>query len=149
MGPRRSLAAFLGVFCLLPATVRGGSNPEPPKLRLPSGAAPVAYALELTIDPAREDFRGAVVIDVRLEKKTDLLWLNATELKIASASASAAGRSVAVRTVDGGEDFVGFAFDGPVGPGELELRVEYTGHQDATSTQGLFRQKDGEAWANT
>ena len=144
--PRRFLKAFLAVFGLLAGSASGASNPPPPTLRLPAIARPVSYALDLAIDPAREDFHGAVDIDVRLDKKTDLLWVNATDLNVAKVLAFAGGRSVGARIVDGGEDFVGLAFDRAVGPGELKLHLVYTGRLDATSTQGLFRQKDGEDW---
>ena len=46
----------------------------------------------------------------------------------------------------GRENFIGFAFDKPLSPGGLKLHVEYSGKLDETSTQGLFRQKDGSDW---
>ena len=51
-----------------------------------------------------------------------------------------------MRVIAGGEDFVGFAFDRAVPAGEIELHVDYAGAIDETSTQGVFRQKDGDAW---
>ena len=41
---------------------------------------------------------------------------------------------------------MGFAFDRALEPGAARLHIEYTGSLDETSTQGLFRQKDGEDW---
>ena len=41
---------------------------------------------------------------------------------------------------------MGFAFDRALPAGEIELHVDYTGSIDETSTQGVFRQKDGDAW---
>src|SRR5439155_17342590 len=117
-----------------------------PRLRLPASAEPVGYSVDLTIDPSKEAFRGSVGIDVRLKEKTDLLWLNATDLVIRKASATAGGASVGVRVIPGGSDFVGFAFGRAVGPGTLRLHLEYAGKLDETSTQGLFRQKDGDDW---
>ncbi len=121
-------------------------DPEPPKLRLPATAAPTGYRVALTVDPDETTFRGAVDIGIRLSAPTDLLWLNATELKVEKATASAGGSPVAVRVVPGGDDFLGFAFEKPVAAGELTLHVEYTGSIAETSTQGVFRQKDGDAW---
>jgi alanyl aminopeptidase len=122
------------------------ARPEPPKLRLPAVAEPTAYAVELTIVPTEDSFRGLIDIEVRLREKTSLLWLNGTDLKIEKASASVAGRLVGARAVAGGEDFVGLAFERPLGPGPVKLRLEYTGTLAKTSTQGLFKQKDGEDW---
>ena len=145
----RSLG-FSVVLGLLAAALAGptalgaaaASDPAPPKLRLPSGPRPADYRVALEIDPGKTTFRGAVDIAVRLPEETSLLWLNGTDLQIEKVTA---GKS-AVRVVPGGEDFVGFAFDPPVGPGDLALHVEYTGKLDETSTQGLFRQKSGDDW---
>ncbi len=41
---------------------------------------------------------------------------------------------------------MGFAFDRPLPAGEMDLHVDYEGSIDETSTQGVFRQKDGDAW---
>jgi alanyl aminopeptidase len=121
--------------------------PEPPTLRLPTDAAePTGYAVELSIDPARDSFKGAVAVDLRFKKKATLLWLNATGLQVTKASATFGDRTVDVTAAPGGDDFLAFTFAKPVGPGVVRLNVEYTGKVDETSTQGLFRQKDGEDW---
>jgi alanyl aminopeptidase len=122
------------------------TDPQPPKLRLPATAEPAGYTVELAIDPGKETFRGAIDIDIRLKEKTDLLWLNGTDLKIERASASAGREPIGVRTIPGSEDFVGFAFDRAISPGTLKLHVAYTGNLEEISTQGLFRQKEGEDW---
>ncbi len=151
MRPTRLFLAVFPVVVLslappVPAAAVPGPPPEPPKLRLPGTAEPTGYAVELALDPGQDTFRGKVDVDVRLKEKTRLLWLNGSDLVVGKASASSADRSVGVRPVPGGGDFVGFAFDRDVGPGTLKLHVEYTGKLDTTSTQGLFRQKDGEDW---
>ena len=56
------------------------------------------------------------------------------------------GGTVPAHAVDGKADFVGFAFDRAIGPGAVKLHIDYTGSLDETSTQGLFRQKDGQDW---
>ena len=127
-------------------TASSDTNPTPPKLRLPSGPRPTGYRVALDIDPGKTTFRGAVDIAVSLPEATSLLWLNGTDLQIEKVTAAAGKSTPAVRVVPGGEDFVGFAFERAVGPGDLTLHVEYTGKLDETSTQGLFRQKSGEDW---
>jgi alanyl aminopeptidase len=129
-----------------PARTPTPATPEAPKLRLPSGAAPTGYDVELWIDPAQDAFHGSVAIELRLTEKTSFLWLNAVALEITKASAVVSDRSVGVRSVPGGDDFTGFAFARPVGPGDVLLRIQYTGKLDRSSTQGLFREKDGEDW---
>ncbi|HEY1250046.1 MAG TPA: M1 family metallopeptidase, partial [Thermoanaerobaculia bacterium] len=144
------LAAVSVVAALGPGGLRAAvPDPAPPALRLPEVAEPIAYSLDLTIDPGQAGFHGAVDIDVRVKQKSDVLWLNAKELEIQKASVSMpslASGTLTPRILPGGTDFVGLAFEQPLSPGPLHLRLEFTGVMDETSTQGLFRQKDGEDW---
>jgi alanyl aminopeptidase len=150
----RAVRLFLKGFSLIvlllapavPAAAAPGPAPEPPKLRLPGTAAPTGYAVDLSLDPGQATFHGTVDVDVLLREKTRLLWLNGADIAVTKASASFGGQPAGASAVPGGDDFVGFAFDREVGPGALKLHVEYTGKLDTTSTQGLFRQKDGEDW---
>ena len=120
--------------------------PQPPALRLPTAAVPTGYAVELTIDPGKDRFRGTVWIDLRVKEKTSLLWLNATDLEISAASAVVADRTRPVKVVPGGENYAGFSFARALPPGTARLKIDYTGKLAETSTQGLFREKDGEDW---
>jgi alanyl aminopeptidase len=130
----------------LPALSVAPPDPAPPTLRLPDVAEPASYALDLTIDPGRPAFQGTIDIAVRVKEKTAILWLNAKDLKIAKVSAEQGGRSTSARTVPGGTEFVGLAFERPIEPGPLALRLEFEGVMDESSTQGLFRERDGEDW---
>jgi alanyl aminopeptidase len=129
-----------------PAPPEKAGTPAPPQLRLPTTAAPAGYAVELTIDPAKDRFRGTVWIDLRVREKTPLLWLNANGLEISSASVVVADHTLPVRVVPGGENYAGFSFAKPLAPGNVRLKIDYTGKLDESSTQGLFREKDGEDW---
>jgi cytosol alanyl aminopeptidase len=147
----RLIAGFPVVFALIGAASSveasaGHPAPTPPRLKLPAGADPTGYAVELSIDPARETFRGSVAIDLRLREKMSFLWLNGTGLEITKASALVGDRTVAAKAVPGGSDYVGFSFGKPVGPGKVRLQIDYTGKLDESSTQGLFREKDGGDW---
>ncbi len=57
----------------------------PPSLRLPGGARPVRYSLDLTLSPDRESFDGNVAIEVETDAPLTVLWLHATELAIGNA----------------------------------------------------------------
>ncbi len=145
----RASGAFPAVFGLLLASAALASpSPaqEPPKLKLPAGATPVQYAVELSIDPGKPAFHGSVSVELDVATKTSFLWLNATDLEIVKASATVGDHAVAVKAVPGGENFAGFSFERPVGPGKVTLQIDYTGKLDETSTQGLFREKDGGDW---
>ena len=56
-----------------------------PTGKLPDDAKPLAYALDLKIDPKADRFNGHVRIKVKLAKPADHLWLHARELDIAKA----------------------------------------------------------------
>lgn len=84
MRQRRTFLAILTwAFCLSffgDSGEAAGTRPEPPKLRLPATARPIGYAVDLSIDPAKESFRGSIDIQARFDEKTDVLWLNAAEV---------------------------------------------------------------------
>jgi alanyl aminopeptidase len=115
---------------------------EPPKLRLPDTAKPLSYVVDISIDPSSERFAGSVSINIALAKAVNLLWLNATELKIEGVRASRGKESFGVQTVPGGENFVGFVFDRSVGPGRLLLTIRYDGSFRVQSSTGLFKEED-------
>ena len=144
--PIRAIVAACLVLSAAGGAASAAEDPVPPTLRLPGDAAPTGYRVALTIDPDQKTFRGAVDIGVRLTRPTAVLWLHATDLTFENATVRSGGKSDAVRIVPGGADFAGFAFDRELPAGEIELHVDYTGAIDETSTQGVFRQKDGDAW---
>src|SRR2546423_12759422 len=57
-------------------------DPSPPALRLPATVRPLRHDVELTIDPASEDFTGKIDIDVEVTAPTKVVWLNQEEIKI-------------------------------------------------------------------
>jgi alanyl aminopeptidase len=145
MRPRLS-TALLAVSVLVTSRAVGSPEPVPPKLRLPAVAAPVSYAVRLTIDPSKPTFRGAVDVEVRLAEATKLLWMHGADLESVTVTAKAAGEAAPARALPEKDEFLGIAFDRPVGPGALSLHFEYSGKLFENSTQGLFHQKDGEDW---
>jgi alanyl aminopeptidase len=120
--------------------------PPPPKLRLGDAAAPIRYTLDLTVVPTNDTFAGTIEIDLQLRQPTSLLWVNGSDLTVREAHLQVRGQSLPARPVPGGEDFLGFAFDRPVGPGPALLKVAYQGKMSEREQAGLFRRKDGEHW---
>lgn len=116
--------------------VAGETKPSPPKLRLADDVRPTRYALDLTILPTEDSFRGSIDIDVRLRAATSLIWLNATELLIEQATLNLGSRNHPTRLVAGNDDFSGFALERPVGPGNARLHMEYKGALNKTETAG-------------
>lgn len=139
---------LLSLSFVFATAAAAGDAPAPPKLRLPAGVAPVRYAAELWLDPAKETFRGKMEIRISLKGESDTLWLNGTELTIESASAVAAGGKDAIAAEGSavGADYVRIHFQRNLPPGEYDLNLAYTGRVEGKDTQGIFRQKDGADW---
>lgn len=123
------------------------SAQEPPTLRLPAGARPLRYEVELTLRPSAPRFSGRIDIDVALSATSPVLWLNASDLEISKATyLPAGGSSREARLVPGGKDFAGFAFAEPLPQGTGRLSVTYTGEVNLKDTAGVFAQKEGDDW---
>jgi alanyl aminopeptidase len=137
---------FVFVLCNGGSVAAATPDPTPPTLRLGDAARPTHYAVELTIVPTEDTFAGTMHIDLELRQATALIWLNASELTIQDARLDAGGQSVPARTVPGDTDFLGFAFERPVGPGPAKLYINYQGKLSLKDSRGLFKQKEGGDW---
>jgi len=132
---------LLALVCMAAAFAQ-----QPPQLRLPITVAPVRYTADLTIVPAQETFSGAIDIALKVREATPLIWLNATDLTVQTASLTVGGNALAARVVAGGTDFVGFAFEQPVPAGEAALHIVYTGKMSSRSSSGIFRNQVAGEW---
>jgi len=152
------MAVGLRVYCapmtracslllVLFSTLCCADDRTPPRFRLDDRAVPLAYAWRLTIDPAQPRFEGEARITMRVQRETPVVWMNATRLDIDAAEFRQGGRTIAVRTLAGGEDFVGFEAEGEAfAAGEAIATIRYRGPVDPLSTRGLFRQLEGGDW---
>ena len=132
---------LFAVVCLAAAFAQ-----QPPQLRLPVTVAPVRYTADLTVVPSQETFSGAIDIALKVREATPLIWLNATNLTIETATLTEGGNALAARVVAGGTDFVGFAFEQPVPIGDATLHVVYSGKISSRSSEGIFRNKVAGEW---
>src|SRR5690349_20397544 len=70
-------------------------NMTSPTLRLPTGVKPTRNTVELTLDPASEDFTGTIVSELELAAQTDIVWLNADEITVDKATFTVDGQAIA------------------------------------------------------
>jgi len=141
------LPSLLGMILCLPAVASGGpSSPSAPALRLPGDVRPLRQRLDLTLVPEKEGFSGRIEIDVEMTRETSLVWLNAKELRLTDGFFEVSGLRIPARLVSGNDEVAGLAPDRPVGPGRATLGVTFSGTFRTKETQGLFRQKDRDAW---
>ena len=134
---------MLRLVLLLSFGAWAGTAAEPPKFRVPDTASPVHYSVELTVRPGEDTFHGVADIDIAVSQTTPVLWLSARQLTVESAILHTGGVRRPTRTVPGGENFIGFAFDGPLAPGQATLHVAYSGKVHRDSTKGVFQLRDG------
>ena len=136
----------LALACSFVTVALAAPSVDPPKLRLPDTVRPSHYAVDLTLVPDRDTFRGAVDIELDIRGTSSVLWLNATGITVQDASfRSSSGASVSAKATPGGNDFAGFAFDRPVS-GKGVLHIAYEGKISRNSSAGVFQMKEGDQW---
>lgn len=120
---------------------------EPAPFRLPSEVVPTHYALELEVDPNRDEFRGEVAIDLELANARRQIWMHGRGLREVTVYASAFGLDEPVEArweeVDADEGVGRIVFPRSIGPGAARLRLRYTRAFDA-SLEGFYRVSVGE-----
>jgi aminopeptidase N len=119
-----------------------------PRGRLPSGVRPMAYQVDLIIDPRRDDFSGEVAIDVELAAPTDRIWMHGEGLEVSSVTGSTkSGRNLEAsyaEVLPSGVAAITFAEKLPAG--RVTLRFRYRTDFDR-SLAGLFKVEErGESY---
>jgi aminopeptidase N len=102
---------------------------------LPTGVAPLHYALEVVPDAAHMAFTGTVRITVQVAAPTPLITLNAADLVVAAASLD--GTPVASVQPDAAHERLALHLARPVPAGRHELLIRYSG-RIYPHAQGLF-----------
>jgi alanyl aminopeptidase len=145
-----ALPGLIAIAGLAACASRGAGEPIPSG-RLPSDTRPLAYRLELEIDPAQPRFAGRVEIDVELARARTTVWLHALELAVREAS---------VELEDGSRVSARFEMADPtgvaalrlareVGPGRATLVLRWDA-AFAPGLRGLYRvQRGDDAYAFT
>jgi alanyl aminopeptidase len=121
---------------------------QPPKLRLSEveKIEPLAYKAELTLDPEKDDFKGAIAIQLRIDEPTQTLWLEQEKIVIHDATLTSGHKTFTAKSIPGGDDFVGLQFDSPVPPGPAEIKIDYSGTVITKNSTAIFRQQDNGTW---
>jgi alanyl aminopeptidase len=115
---------------------------DPPKLRLDGSVQPLRYQADLAIVPDRDTFHGSVDISVDVRTPADVIWLNSIGMQVQDAAfRSESGDTLPAKTVPGGDQFLGFAFDRAIS-GKGVLHVAYQGKISRNSSAGIFQLKE-------
>ncbi len=155
----RALLLATSVFTLAlttaaPATAPGSDAdkaaaralaPVPPG-RLTDAARPLAYRIDLKVDPNQERFSGKVEIDTVLRRNSNFIDLHGRDLHMTSAFAEVNGERYPARYFE--LDPTGVArltFDRALPAGPVKLSFEYDAPFQS-GPAGMFRVKVGEDW---
>jgi alanyl aminopeptidase len=147
---RLALAAYL-VLATSCARGPGEAGDSVPRGRLPSGARPQHYSLELEIIPERERFAGTADIRLEIERATETLWLHGRDLTVDAVRVQDQnGEPLRARWQVADESgVVALRLPRAVGPGVVSVRITYGAPFSAT-LRGLYRtEAAGEAYAFT
>lgn len=117
-----------------------------PKLRLPGGVVPRALGLELTLDPAKEEFSGVARIDVNVAAPHKTIWLDAIDLKVVRATVISGDKAIAASAEMAPPDFVGLHLAEAVPAGPATIEIVYEGKLPSDSNDGIYRVEDRGAW---
>jgi alanyl aminopeptidase len=121
--------------------------PDPtPTLRLPTVARPARYAVELTIDPAREDFTGTITTELEITAPITTLWLHGQELVIDEATFVVGTERIAARAIYGDHAFVGLVLPKQLAPGRATLVAKYRGKMHRNSGDGIYTAQEANEW---
>ena len=142
----RAISALLAAALAAAAPLPFAHAADPvPTGKLPDDARPLAYALDLKIDPKADRFDGRVRIKVKLAKPADHLWLHAREIEVSKVAVTdAAGKSheakLSVRDPSGVAEV---DFGGILPAQEIELAFDYSAPFNA-KLQGIYKVKVGD-----
>ncbi|MBL8935727.1 MAG: M1 family peptidase, partial [Archangium sp.] len=161
---RFALLSVLAVSCATTPPVKEQTKPAEPALkplpkltspgvRLPAGARPLGYQLELTVLPGQERFSGRITAKIEIATAMEVLWLNATELKLEPTTllTEHGQRTAEPVIVDG--HFVALVPRCEVKQttclipaGTQDVTIAFDGALSKKDTDGLFQSKEGDEW---
>ncbi|WP_290847277.1 hypothetical protein [Henriciella sp.] len=120
-----------------------------PRGPLPDGVRPVAYDIDLRIDPRRTRFGGTVTIDVEFDQPAQGFWLHGQGLEIREVTVSGTNMQDEAATwrdvLNSGVAWI--HFPRRAGAGTVRVEIDYTAPFDA-NLAGLFKvEEQGGAYA--
>jgi alanyl aminopeptidase len=103
---------------------------------------PTHNTVELTLDPASEDFAGTITTALEITAPTDVIWLNGDEIAIKTATV--AGQTATATYPKKG--FIALTFAQPLPAGAAEMKIVYTGKAHKDDGDGIYRAQEAGDW---
>ena len=129
-----------------PGTRAAAALAPVPRGKLTGTVQPVAYRLDLTVDPAREDFSGHVEIDATLKAPSTFVDLHGRGLKMSKAVARIGGQTLTGQWHEVEASGVArLVFDQVLPAGPVTFVFDYQARFE-NGPSGMFRVKVGDDW---
>jgi alanyl aminopeptidase len=141
--PPRWLPAMGLVAALLPTLFRPAAAAE--NHRLDHAVVPTFESVRLTLDPAHEDYRGSVHIDLAVTAPTDSFRLYAKDMDLIQIRLAGGSGEIAVQEAHGPEGLLVLRTSRPLAPGAYGLDIHFQNNFD-TRANGLYRLRAGGDW---
>ncbi len=112
-------------------------------VRLGDEVVPTFQAIDLVLDAGVADYRGAVRIELEVQRATDSFRFHSEGAALSSVVLKGKSGEVTARHEAEGDDVVRVDTDAPLAPGRYTLEIEFTNAYD-TQAIGLYRmEQDG------
>ncbi len=106
--------------------------------RLPGGVSPDHYSLNFTIHFANNNFDGDETIDVKLDKPSNTITLNALEIDFHEVSVTAGGETQNAKvSTDEKNETAAITVEKPIPAGPAKVHIKYTGQLN-DKLRGLY-----------
>ena len=147
------LAATCLSFTLAAPLLGDAPAPDPaaalapiPLGQLTDAVRPLAYRIDLTVDPAQENFSGHVEIDATLKVPSTFIDLHGRGLKMSKAAATAGGQTITGTWHEIEASGVArLVFASPLPAGPVTFAFDYQA-PFGSGPAGMFRVKVGDDW---
>src|SRR3569623_1718634 len=120
--------------------------PEAPQLRLPTYARPLHEDVDLTLDPASEDFKGKITTELDITEAQPVIWLNADEITVDEATVNANGTLLVAKAITPKKGYLGLVFDRPLPVGKATMTISYRGKAHKDDGGGVYRAQETGDW---
>jgi alanyl aminopeptidase len=129
-----------------PAAPVAAAPPQAPDLRLPTFAHPLHEDVDLTLDPASEDFKGKITTELDIAQASPVLWLNADEITVDEATVNANGTLLVAKAITPKKGYLGLVFDRPLPVGKATMSISYRGKAHKNDGDGIYRAEETGDW---
>ncbi len=129
-----------------PATRPEPVVPTPPSLRLPTTVRPTSNVVDLTIDPASEDFTGSITSAIVVDTPTSVIWLNGEEIDISRATVTIGGAAQTAVVTAPKKGYLALSFASPLATGTGTLAIAYRGKMHRSDGDGIYTAQENGDW---